>query len=393
MSAWRVLPPVVTPGSARDIGAAALALMRAPERPSEMLCAALRETYGRPVVALTDSATSALVFVLLRVAVPNSVVAIPGFGCIDVAAAVQGARMRAIPYDVDPATLAPDLASLRAALERGARVVVASHLFGFAIGLDDARALCTSFDAVLIEDAAQAFGALWNGTPAGALADISVLSFGRGKGIGGGGGGAVLGVLPHGDAASAAWTAPREGAVHELTTLLRCALVHLINRPSMYALPSSIPSLRLGEMVYHAAHEPTGIGRVSAALARSGLSRMRDDLALRERRARRLVTAARAGRRCTPIEPQSHVQATWLRAPMLLRDGSAPSASLGVYRAYPRAVSDQSEIADILCRPLPPLPGATLLASQLVTLPTHARLAERDLRALERWLTSDSVVA
>jgi len=78
---------------------------------------------------------------------------------------------------------------------------------------------------------------------------------------------------------------------------------------------------------------------------------------------------------------------------MLLRDRSEPPASLGVYRAYPRAVSDQTEIADILCRPLPPLPGATLLASQLVTLPTHARLAERDLRALEQWLTSDSIVA
>jgi hypothetical protein len=31
-------------------------------------------------------------------------------------------------------------------------------------------------------------------------------------------------------------------------------------------------------------------------------------------------------------------------------------------------------------------PGARLLAERLVTAPTHGRLAERDLTALEQWL-------
>lgn len=393
MSAWRVLPPVVTPGTVTDLLRAATALSQRTDDVSAALRTALCETYGRPVVALTDSATSALAYVLQRVAERDAIVAIPGFGCIDVAAAVQGARLRAIPYDIDPGTLAPNHASLRATLEAGAQIVIASHLFGFAIPLDDVQSLCHAFGAILIEDAAQSFGASWHGTPAGAMSGLSVLSFGRGKGIGGGGGGAVLGELPVSAQGRDVALATGAGWSGDLASLVRYGIVQLINRPSVYAVPAAVPALRLGEMVYHQAHAPRAIGRSAAALARSGLSRMREGAAERAQRGNRLVHAARAGVRCTPIEPKAESGATWLRAPMLLRDGSAPPASLGVYRAYPRAVSEQTEIADILMRPVPPLPGAQLLAAQLVTLPTHARLAERDVRALEQWLNSERVVA
>ena len=44
----------------------------------------------------------------------------------------------------------------------------------------------------VVEDAAQGLGATWRGRPLGSFGDVSVLSFGRGKGWTGGVGGALL---------------------------------------------------------------------------------------------------------------------------------------------------------------------------------------------------------
>ena len=60
-------------------------------------------------------------------------------------------------------------------------------------------------DADAAEDAAQEAGATLHGRRLGSFGDLSVLSFGRGKGVTGGGGGALLYGEPMFAAASAAF--------------------------------------------------------------------------------------------------------------------------------------------------------------------------------------------
>ena len=76
--------------------------------------------------------------------------------------------------------------SVRRALQQGARVIVVSPLYGLPIEWEELSRLASEFGAEIIEDAAQGHGAAWRGRPLGTLGQISILSFGRGKGWTGG---------------------------------------------------------------------------------------------------------------------------------------------------------------------------------------------------------------
>src|SRR5439155_883687 len=110
------------------------------------------------------------------------VVALPAYACYDVATAAVAVNARIALYDVHPATLAPDLASLTATLAEGARIVVVAPLYGMPVDWDAIEQCVAAFGALAIEDAAQGHGASWRGRPLGSLGRLSVLSFSRGKG-------------------------------------------------------------------------------------------------------------------------------------------------------------------------------------------------------------------
>lgn len=86
--------------------------------------------------------------------------------------------------DVDPETLLLTAADLEAAITPRTRAVLVVHLYGQMADMD---ALCrTAADAgvVLIEDAAQAHGATWNGRRAGSFGRAGSFSFYPGKNLG-----------------------------------------------------------------------------------------------------------------------------------------------------------------------------------------------------------------
>lgn len=85
--------------------------------------------------------------------------------------------------DIDAATFNLSAAAveeiLRASDSAGAKVkaVLPVHLYGQCADWDAFAALKEKYGVLLIEDAAQAFGATWNGTSAGALGDAAAFSF------------------------------------------------------------------------------------------------------------------------------------------------------------------------------------------------------------------------
>ena len=78
--------------------------------------------FGSRDVLLTDSGTSALALAL-RMAVAarpdRPTVALPAWACYDLATAADAADVGVVLYDLDPATLGPDWASLDRALSAG----------------------------------------------------------------------------------------------------------------------------------------------------------------------------------------------------------------------------------------------------------------------------------
>ncbi|MGH7620819.1 MAG: DegT/DnrJ/EryC1/StrS family aminotransferase [Gemmatimonadaceae bacterium] len=345
----------------------------------------VRSTYGSASVALTDSGTSALIMAL-RLAVPDGgIVAFPGYACVDLAAAARFAKVRVRLYDLDPATLSPDLVSVSRVLARGVDAIVVAHLFAYPADLAGVHSLAAGAGVPVIEDAAQGSGGTVGGVRLGASGDLSVLSFGRGKGLCAGGGGAIL-------TRSDRWIelVDRLGRAPDtrgVGGVGKTAVQWLLGRPAFYAIPSALPWLHLGEMVYHAAHEPAGISVASSALVATAFSLEARELQHRRQAALALDAAAARADDVAPIVPIAGASPGYLRyAVRDLGGRRSTSASLGVVQPYPRALREQPELAPVLIDDEPATPGSVELRRTLFTLPTHRFVDRRDVSRLATWL-------
>lgn len=72
------------------------------------------------------------------------------------------------------------------------KVVVVAHLYGTPGKLDEIKAICNRYGAVIVEDAAESFGATYKGMQTGRLGSFNVISFNGNKIITGSSGGMLL---------------------------------------------------------------------------------------------------------------------------------------------------------------------------------------------------------
>ena len=72
------------------------------------------------------------------------------------------------------------------------KVVMLVHLYGVAAKVDEIKNVCKKYNAILIEDAAEALGAFYKGIPCGHFGDYGIISFNGNKIITGSSGGMFL---------------------------------------------------------------------------------------------------------------------------------------------------------------------------------------------------------
>ena len=383
----RWVPPVHSPVSAGSLFAGAAAAAGIGGALLTELHARLGALFSARDVLLTDSGTSALVLALRAVAKRGAAVAFPAYACIDLTAAATRAGVMMRLYDLDPATMSPDLSSLRDACARGVHAVVLAPLYGYPVDHRGASEVARAHGVPVVEDAAQAAGAELEGARVGSFGDVSVLSFGRGKGTTTGSGGALLVRNPaFGDAVAATNArSPRRG----LRPLFALAAQWVLARPSLFAIPASIPALRLGETVYHEAGEPRAISAAGARMLGGALAADRAEVRHRRERAAQLARAAERSDRFAAIVPVSGAMPGYLR--FAVRDAAgtaAPAPRAGVLRAYPMTLDEHPRTKPLLLPGESAGAGARLLRDQLFTLPTHSRASDADTRALVQWLTA-----
>lgn len=349
----------------------------------------VRETFDPRAWAWTDSGTTALTLALrLATAERGSRrIALPAYGCYDLATACDGAEVEVLLYDLDPETLGPDWDSLEWALREGARTIVVAYLYGIPVDLERVRSLAAAHQAVIIEDAAQGIGGSYAGRPLGAHGDLAVLSFGRGKGLTAGGGGALL-------AGAAAFAAavqkleeaglPRAG--RGVVGVLKSAVQWALARPSLYWIPAGLPFLGLGETIYRPPH---AAGRMTRGAV--GVLAVTSRLVGREseaRRTRATELCRQTGAACRIPRVPSGSEPGYLRFPLLpspvvrvpslVRGGQR----LGLSPGYPSTLAELPGFRSIHG----PVQGAQTIVRQLVTSPTHSAVTGNDLVASVRIL-------
>ena len=396
-TAWRHQVPVRSPIST----AALLAGVRAavtrngkPARAEEQVVALLNQWYRPRAVLLTESGTVALTAAIRSVLKdrPRSPVALPAYACYDLATAADGANAPVLLYDLDPSTLAPDLAQIQAILRQGAAAIVVAHLYGYPVDLAPVNRLAADTGTVVIEDAAQAAGGMLHNRPVGSQSSLAMLSFGRGKGLTGGSGGALLANDDEGvrvlERARALLSERRRGWPELLTIAAQLLLEH----PNLYGLPAALPFLRLGETIYREPRPLRPPARVSCSIVAATWTLAEREVEVRRRNAKRLLMELRWKPGFEIVTTPAHARPGYLRLPVLASPearrwvADVTARRLGVMPGYPTVLSDLEEFAPRCLNRDAGFPGARLLASRLCTLPTHGGLRIRDLDRLEQWI-------
>lgn len=143
--------------------------------------------------AAVGNGLDALVLALTALKIgPGDEVIVPAHTFIATWLAVTRVGGTIVPVEVDPETFCISTNSIKDAITRNTKAIIAVHLYGHPAELDQITALAKQNSLFVIEDAAQAHGAEYKNQKIGAHSDLVAWSFYPGKNLGAlGDGGAV----------------------------------------------------------------------------------------------------------------------------------------------------------------------------------------------------------
>lgn len=277
---------------------------------------------------------------------PGSEIIVPAHTFIATFLAVSANGCVPVPAEPDPRTMLIDPSDVEALITPRTRAIIAVHLYGLLCDMTALTGIARTHGLRLIEDAAQAHGAVRDGRAAGGWADAAGFSFYPTKNLGAlGDGGAVT----------------TDDAV-------------LAERVRMFRNYGSS-----AKDVHVLAGVNSRLDELQAAVLRAKLPHLEAD------NARRRQIAARYSRALadTPLElpppaGEDHVHHLYVvRTPdrTRLRDALA-SAGIGTAVHYPTPPHLQPAYRGLTARPLP---ITERLAAQVVSLPMHPALSDGDV--------------
>ncbi len=152
---------------------------------------------GTTYAAGVNNGTNALYLPLLAAGIGagDEVITVP-FTFIASASAIAYTGATPVFVDIDPVTFTMDPAAIEAAITPRTKAIVPVHLFGQMADMDAIMAIAKKHNLFVLEDAAQAHGAEYNGKRAGSFGDATGFSFYPGKNLGAAGEGGMT-VTPH----------------------------------------------------------------------------------------------------------------------------------------------------------------------------------------------------
>jgi dTDP-4-amino-4,6-dideoxygalactose transaminase len=139
------------------------------------------------------SGSDALLLALMALDIgPGDEVVVPSFTFFATASAVTRLGAKPVFADIDPATFNIAPAAIEAAITPATKAIIPVHLFGQCAEMESILDIARRHNLRVVEDAAQAIGATYQGRPAGSLGDIGCLSFYPTKNLGGFGDGGMM---------------------------------------------------------------------------------------------------------------------------------------------------------------------------------------------------------
>ena len=172
----------------------------------------MAEYHDAKFAAACTSGTSALELTLRACGVgPGSEVIVPPYTFIATASSVVAAGAVPVFADIDEDTFNIDPAKIEEAVTDRTSAIIAVHLGGSPADMDPIMAIARPRGVKVIEDCAQAHGAIYKGRKVGTIGDAGAFSFQSSKNVTAGEGGMVL--TNDADIYSRAWSIINVGRV------------------------------------------------------------------------------------------------------------------------------------------------------------------------------------
>lgn len=279
-------------------------------------------------------------------------VLVGALGSVVAAGAVRACGATPVPCDVAPGALAPGADELRGALTPRTRAAVAGHVLGVATPLRDVEAVCAEAGVALLEDVEGAIGATdADGRVAGTVGRAGCLSLSWGTPVGVGEGGVVL---TDDEAVAAKVRSLRSHAMTSVTW----------DRHRGHAETYDVVDLGFNDRL----DEPR------AALGRSRLARLDDDLAAARERAVALRRAAVTGDGVEVVHDEATLErSSPVAVGVLLADRAARDRAFARLAADGRAPAVLPALTTLGAYAAPgTCPRAEALAERLLAVPLDA---------------------
>ncbi len=335
---------------------------------------------------------------LHRLRPERDVVALPAYTCFSVPASVVRAGLKVHPVEIDPCTLDFDLSRLDAVPDKKLLGIVTSNLFGLVNDLPRIRQAARAKGAFVLDDAAQALGAVRNGQFAGTLGDVGLYSLGRGKA-----GAAMEGGLIVTNSVEIASAVQGEAkclnapsAAHGAWLLLQMLAYSILSRPPLYWIPNSMPLLKLGVTKFNPEF-PTGeLHSLSRALLPQLLEELEKINQIRRANARAIAEALVGHPGFLFPRPAPDTYPTFVRLPVVAREKATREqaasrlrgAGIGASSFYPSAICDIAGIEPHMSVCDFHREHAELLSQRLFTLPVNPFVRPQDLKQMVEILTA-----
>ncbi|HEV3416211.1 MAG TPA: dTDP-4-amino-4,6-dideoxygalactose transaminase [Pirellulales bacterium] len=138
----------------------------------------LEERFGIRKVLMTPSCTSALELAAMLCDLgPGDEVIMPSYTFVSTANAVALRGAKPVFVDIRPDTLNIDDRLVEEAITDRTKAIFAVHYAGVACEMDHLTAISDKYGLLLVEDAAQAVNASYNGRPLGSIGQLATYSF------------------------------------------------------------------------------------------------------------------------------------------------------------------------------------------------------------------------
>lgn len=291
--------------------------------------------------------TDALQIALMALGVgPGDEVITPGFTYIATAEAAAVLGAKPVYVDIDPRTYNLDPALLEAAITPRTKAIIPVSLYGQCADYDAINVIAARHGIVVIEDAAQSFGATYKGRKSCNLTTIATTSFFPSKPLGGYGDGGAIFTSDDG-------------------------LANVMRQIARHGQEKRYHHVRIGMN--------SRLDTLQAAILLPKLEILDDELAARQRVAEEYARLlGEAG--IEPPHVEEHNASAWAQYTIRVKDRPAVQKVLGdagVPTAvhYPLPLNKQPAVADTSAE----LPHGDMAAGQVISLPMHPYLRNADV--------------